>query len=156
MAEANPKQDFSKQISETRKCIKDRFKKSHEALVARENILLAHVNSIEHEYNQKMQLQNQLTQSLTEAKSCINEKLKPNQLTNDREKIITILDKQLTELTADRDTKVEFVWDNLFKTDIEQLGSIQLNDQVNISPTRTFSPQVQFKSPSNQQNHNWR
>ena len=50
MAEANPKQDFSKQISETRKCIKDRLKKSHESLqlVARENILLARVDSIEH------------------------------------------------------------------------------------------------------------
>ena len=47
MAEANPKQDFSKQINETRQCIKDRFKKSHSALVARENILLARVDSIE-------------------------------------------------------------------------------------------------------------
>ena len=80
MAEANPKQDFSKQISETRKCIKDRFKKSHEALVARENILLAHVDSIEHEYNQKIQLQNELITSLIETKSFLNEKLKPNKL----------------------------------------------------------------------------
>ena len=80
MAKANPKQDFSKQISETRKCIKDRFKKSHEALVARENILLAHVDSIEHEYNQKIQLQNELITSLIETKSFLNEKLKPNKL----------------------------------------------------------------------------
>ena len=34
------------------------------------------------------------------------------------------------------------MWDNLFETDIEQLGSIKLNDQMNLSPTRTFSPQV--------------
>ena len=141
MAEANPKQDFSKQISKTRKSIKDRFKKSHEALVARENILLARVDSIEREYNQKTQLQNELIASLTETKSLSNEKLKANQLTKTREQIITILDKQLTELTADTDTKIEFVWDNLFETDIEQLGSIKLNDQMNISPTRTFSPQ---------------
>ena len=79
MAEANPKQDFSKQISETRKSIKNRFKKSHEALVARENILLARVDNIEHEYNQKIQQQNELTQSLTEAKSLNNEKLNANQ-----------------------------------------------------------------------------
>ena len=57
MAEANPKQDFPKQINETRKSIKDRFKKSHEALVARENILLARVDSIEREHNQKIKLQ---------------------------------------------------------------------------------------------------
>ena len=147
MAEANPKQDFSKQINETRQCIKDRFKKSHSALVARENILLARVDSIEHEYNQKIQQQNELTQSLNEAKSLNNEKLKANQLTNARQKIITILDEQLTELTADTDTKIEFVWDNLFETDIEQLGSIKLNDQMNISPTRTFSPQVKSVVP---------
>ena len=85
MAEANPKQDFSKQISETRKCIKDRFKKSHEALVARENILLARVDSIEREYNQKMQLQNELTQLYVKPYLYTNEKLKANQLTKTRE-----------------------------------------------------------------------
>ena len=142
MAEANPKQDFSKQISETRKSIKDRFKKSHEALVARENILLARVDSIEREYNQKIQQQNELTQSLSTTKSFVNENLKPNQLTKIRDGIITQIDNQLTELTADTEANVEFVWDNLFETDIEQLGSIKLNDQMNMSPTRTFSPQV--------------
>ena len=142
MAEANPKQDFSKQISETRKCIKDRFKKSHEALVTRENILSARVDSIEHECNQKIQLHNELIISLSETKSSINEKMKPNQLTKTREIIITQIDKQLTELTTDTESKIEFVWDNQFETDIEQLGSIQLNDEMKISPTRTFSPQV--------------
>ena len=142
MAEANPKQDFSKQISETRKSIKYRFKKSHEALVARENILLARVDSIERKYNQKIQLQNELTRTLNETKSYNAEKLKAKQYTETREIIITQIDKQLTELTADTDTNIEFVWDNLFETDIEQLGSIKLNDQMNISPTRTFSPQV--------------
>ena len=39
------------------------------------------------------------------------------------------------------------MWDNLFETDIEQLGSIKLNDQMNISPTRTFSPQVKSVVP---------
>ena len=142
MAEGNPKQDFPKQINETRKSIKDRFKKSHEALVVRENILLARVDNIELEYNQKIQLKNELITSLTETKSLSNEKLNANQLTETREIIITQIDKQLTELTADTDTNIEFVWHNLFETDIEQLGSIKLNDQMNISPTRNFSPQV--------------
>ena len=141
-AEAKPKQDFPKQISEIRKSIKDRFKKSHEALVARENILLARIVSIEHEYNQKIQLQNEFTKNLTKTKSYHADKLKANQFTKIREILTTEIDKQLTELTADTDTNIEFVWDNLFETDIEQLGSIKLNDQMNISPTRTFSPQV--------------
>ena len=117
MAEANPKQDFSKHISETRKSIKDRFRKSHEALAARESILLARVDSIEREYNQKMQLQNEMIQSLIEAKSLNSEKLKRNQLAKIRETITTQIDKQLAELTADTDAKIEFVWDNLFETD---------------------------------------
>ena len=142
MAEANPKQYFPKQISETRKSIKDRFKKSHEALVARENILLERVDSIEHEYNQKIQLQNKSTQTLNETKSYNADKLKGDQFAKIREIFLTEIDKQLTELTADTDTNIEFVWDNLFETDIEQLGSIKLNDQMNISPTRTFSPNV--------------
>ena len=142
MAEENPKQDFSKQISETRRRIKDRFKKSHEALVARENILLARVDSIECEYNQKIQQQNELIQSLSEAKSLNSEKLKANQLSEIREQMLALIDKQLTKLTAETVTNIQFVWDNLFETDIEQLGSIQLDDQMTISPTRTFSPQV--------------
>ena len=117
MVEANPKQDFSKQIRETRKSIKDRFKKSHEALAARENILLARVDSIEREYNQKIQLKNEMIQSLSEAKSLNSEKLKGNQLAIIREIITTQIDKQLAELTADTDAKIEFVWDNLFVTD---------------------------------------
>ena len=80
-------------------------------------------------------------------KSYASENLKANQLTDARKQIANILDKQLTELTTDTDTKIEFVWDNLFETDIEQLGSIKLNDQMNISPTRTFSPQVKSVVP---------
>ena len=83
-----------------------------------------------------------MTQSLSMTKSLVNENLKPNQLTKIREGIITQIDNQLTELTADTKANIEFVWDNIFDTDIEQLGSIKLNDQMNISPTRTFSPQV--------------
>ena len=120
MAEANPKQDLYQRICETRKSIKDRFKKSHEALVARENTLFACGDSIEREWNLKIQLQNELAQSLSDAKSLNSEKLKANQLTNTRGQILALLDKQLAELTADTVTNIEFVWDNLFETDIEQ------------------------------------
>ena len=39
MTVANPKPNLYQQICETRKLIKDRFKKYHEALVARESTL---------------------------------------------------------------------------------------------------------------------
>ena len=68
--------------------------------------------------------------------------MKPNKLAKHRKIIVTEIDKQLTELTFDTDTDIEFVWDNQFETDIEQLGSIQLSDKMKISSTRTFSPQV--------------
>ena len=57
MAAANPKRDLYQQICVTHKSIKDRFKKSHEALIARESALLACVDSIERECNLKIQLQ---------------------------------------------------------------------------------------------------
>ena len=81
MTEANPKQDSPKQISETRKSIKVRFKKFHETLAARENILLARVDSIEREYNQKIQLHNELTQISSKTRSLVSENLKPNLFT---------------------------------------------------------------------------
>ena len=142
MAAENTRIEFSKQITETRKKIKTSFKRSHEALVARENYLLSLVDNIESEYSQKVQLQNELTVSIRKARSSNIENLKANQLTNTREQVISLLDTKLTELTADIDSSIEFEWDSLFENDIEQLGSIKLNGQTNISPTRTFSPRV--------------
>ena len=141
MAEANPRQDFPKQISETRESIKYSFKKIHEALKTREDILLARVDSIEHEYDQKIHMQNEIAQSLTNAKS-YNENLKANQLIKAREQIATILDEQLSELTANTESNIEFVWDDQFETEIEQLGSIKLDHQRDKSPTHTSLPQV--------------
>ena len=142
MAAKNTVTEFRKQITETRKKIQTSFKKSHEALVARENYLLSRVDNIEQEHNHKVKLQNELTESIGKAKSSNIEHLKANQLTNTREQIISLLDTKLTELTADTDSSIEVEWDSLFETDIEQLGSIKLNGQTNISPIRTFSPQV--------------
>ena len=56
--------------------------------------------------------------------------------------IRTATDKKIQELTADADTSIEFEWDNLFETGIEQLGSIKLNGQTMISPTSIFPPHV--------------
>ena len=142
MASANPKVDFAKQMKETRKCIRDKFKKAHEALVARENILLSRVDNIEYEYDQKMKLKNEIFDSIESTKSYTSENLKANVLTETRKQIVTLLDSKLRELTAETDTSIEFEWDNLFETGIEQLGSIQLNSQTMISPTSIFPPHV--------------
>ena len=61
MAVANPKVDYAKQIKETRKCIanvssREKFKKTHEALVVRENILLSRVDEIEREYDSENEI----------------------------------------------------------------------------------------------------
>ena len=56
--------------------------------------------------------------------------------------IRTATDKKIQELTDDTDTSIEFEWDNLFETGIEQLGSIKLNGQTMISPTSIFPPHV--------------
>ena len=142
MAVANPKVEFAKQIKETRKSIKEKFKKTHEALVARENILLSFVDDIENEYDQKMKLKNEIIESIDKTKSSTSENLKSNVLTETRKQIMTPLDIKLRELTADTDTSIEFEWNNLFETGIQQLGSIKLNGQTMISPTSIFPPHV--------------
>ena len=142
MAVANPKVEFAKQIKETRKYIKEKFKKTHEALIARENILLSFVDDIENEYDQKMKLKNEIIESIDKTKSSTSENLKSNVLTETRKQIMTLLDIKLRELTADTVTSIELEWDNLFETGIQQLGIIKLNGQTMISPTSIFPPHV--------------
>ena len=134
--------NFVEQIKETRKSIQDSFKKSHEALRVRESNLLSRVDEIEKEYNSKTEEMKELLESLNKAKSLNADTLSSNKLTETFEIIRSTIDNKIAELTADIDSSIEFEWDNLFETDIEQLGSIKLNGQTNISPTRTFSPQV--------------
>ena len=85
---------------------------------------------------------NEIIESIESTKSSTSENLKANILTETRKQIVTLLDSKLRELTADTDTSIEFEWDNLFETGIEQLGSIQLNSQTMISPTSIFPPHV--------------
>ena len=142
MATAQVKVNFPEQIKESRKKIRDSFKRSHEALQVREDILLSRVDKIEKEYNSKTDRINKLVEALIrELKQC-SENLSDNQLTDVTEIVRTAIDKKIQELTADTDTSVEFEWDNLFETGIEQLGSIKLNSQTMISPTSIFPPHV--------------
>ena len=142
MARRQVNPNFPEQIKESRKKIRDSFKRTHEALQVRENILLSHVDEIEKEYNSKTQEMNKLVEALNiEMKHC-EENLSSNKLIDVTEILRTAIDKKLQELTADTDTSIDFEWDNLFETGIEQLGSIKLNSQTMISPTSIFPPHV--------------
>ena len=134
--------NFPEQIKESRKKIRDSFKRSHEALQVRENILLSRVDEIEKEYNSKTQEINKVIEALNKATLQCEETLAANILTDINQQVRSALDKKIQELTADTDTSIEFEWDNLFETGIEQLGSIKLNGQTMISPTSTFPPHV--------------
>ena len=133
--------NFIEQVKESRKNIRDSFKRSHEALQVRENILLSRVDEIEKDYNSKTQEMNKLVEALDEATLQCEETLTANKLTDINQMIRTATNRKIQELTADTDTSIEFEWDNLFDTDIEQLGFIKLNGQTVISSS-IFPPHV--------------
>ena len=142
MASRNVATNFPEQIRESRKKIRDSFKRSHEALRVRENILLSRVDEIEKEYNSSTREMNKLVEALNKEMKQCEENLSSNKLTDVTEIVRTAIDKKIQELTADTNTSIEFEWDNLFETGIEQLGSIKLNGQTMISPTSIFPPHV--------------
>ena len=142
MASRQTTPSFPEQIKETRKKIRDSFKRSHVALQVRENILLSRVDEIEKKYNSKTDKINKLVESLDKNKSFTSETLRDNELNETYKQICSVIDSKIKQLTKDTDTSIEFEWDNLFETGIEQLGSIQLNSQTMISPTSIFPPHV--------------
>ena len=142
MATAQVKSNFPEQIKESRKKIRDSFKRSHEALQVRENILLSRVDDIEREYNNKTVKINKLIEALNKTTSLCADTLTDNELKDTHDEVIASIKRKVSKLTADTDTSIEFEWDNLFETGIEQLGSIQLNSQTMISPTSIFPPHV--------------
>ncbi|KAI6647905.1 Cell surface protein [Oopsacas minuta] len=83
-----------------------------------------------------------MVETLNSNKSITSDTLTNNELKDTLDGVISLINKKITELTAETDSCIEFEWHNQFETDIQQLGSIKLNRQTNISPTRTFSPQV--------------
>ena len=85
---------------------------------------------------------NKLVEALKKATLQCEETLANNELTDINQILRTATNKKIQELTADTDTSIEFEWDNLFETGIEQLGSIKLNGQTMISLTSIFPPHV--------------
>ena len=82
MATAQVKVNFPEQIKESRKKIRDSFKRLHEALQVRENILLSRVDEIEKEYNSKTEKMNKLVEALKKATLQCEETLANNELTD--------------------------------------------------------------------------
>ncbi|KAI6660211.1 Cell surface protein [Oopsacas minuta] len=142
MASVAVNRNFIEQVKESRKMIRYCFKRSHEALQLRESILLSRIDQIENDYNSKTQEVNKLVETLNKEITHTTEIFSANKLTDIQQIIQSAIDKKITELTADTDSSIKFEWDNQFETDIEQLGSIKLNGQTNISPIHTFPPQV--------------
>ena len=79
--------NFPEQINESRKKIRDSFKRSHEALQVRENILLSRVDEIESKYNSKTQEINTLVEALNKATLQCEETLADNKLTDVTERV---------------------------------------------------------------------
>ena len=142
MAAEEVKLNFIDQVKESRQKILDSFKRSREALQERENDLLTRVDEIEKEYNNKNQEMIELVKDLNDIKSFCFEKLKLNKVSDANDSIRSTIEKKIKELRDDIDTSIEFEWDNLFESDIKQLGTIKLNGPRIPSPTRTFPPHV--------------
>ena len=141
MASRHVAPNFPEQIKESRKKIRDSFKRSHEALQVRENILLSRVDEIEREYNSKTEKINKLVKALNKATSLCADTLTDNELKDTHDEVIASIKRKVSKLT-ETSPSIKFEWDNLFETGIEQLGSIQLNSQTMISPTSIFPPHV--------------
>ncbi|KAI6648943.1 E3 ubiquitin-protein ligase TRIM71-like [Oopsacas minuta] len=141
MASVEVKINFIEQVKESRKKIRDCFKRSQEALQFRESILLSRIDEIEKDYNSKNQEMQELLEALNKSKSFITDTLTSNKLKTTHRGIESLINKQIEELTVDTDSSIAFEWNNQFETNIEQLGSIQLNGQTNISPNHTFPVQ---------------
>ncbi|KAI6648957.1 hypothetical protein LOD99_7030 [Oopsacas minuta] len=111
---------FHEQIKESRKKIRDCFKKSHEALQLRESILLSRIDQIEKDYDYKTEKMNKLVEALDKNKSMNSDTL----LNNELDGVISLIRKKITEVTTETDSSIAFQWNNQFEKGIERLGSI--------------------------------
>ena len=147
MASRHVATNFPEQIKETRKRIRDSFKRSHEALQVREAILLSRVDEVEKEYNSKTEKLNKLIESLDKNKSQTSDTLTDNELNETYQQICSVIDTKTKQLTKQTDMSIEFEWDNLFEAGIEQLGIVKLNGQSVLLPTSIFPPHVKYIVP---------
>ena len=139
MATGQVKPDFPEQIKRSRQKIRDCFKKSHDALLVRENNLLSRVDEIGREYNSKTEELSELIETLNNEMRHCEENLSANKLIDVTEALRATIDKKIQELIADTYTSIEFVWNNQFESGIKHLGNIKLNKTM-IPPKGTPPP----------------
>ena len=96
---------------------------------------------------------NKMLEALNAVKSVSSDRLTNNELNDTREIVQTTIDAKIENLSNQSVHAIEFEWDPLFETDIEQLGSIKLNGESNTSLTRTFPHQVKPVVPDYKTKH---
>ncbi|KAI6649395.1 PKD domain-containing protein [Oopsacas minuta] len=134
MASVEVKRNFVQQLKESRQKIQDSFKRSHESLQARESNLLSLIDQIEKDYNSKAHKMNKLVEALNHNKLMTLDTLTDNELSETHQIICSAIDKKITELTAEIDSR--------------DRQHIKLNGQTNKSHTDTFPPQVKPVVPN--------
>ena len=104
MATAQVELDFPNQIKETRKNIRDSFKKTHEILQVRESYLLSRIDEIIQDYDNKMQELSENLKTLAVLKSGSRKSKKKN--TN--KQMNCTIDDKIEQLNADLERSIEF------------------------------------------------
>ena len=89
----------------------------------------------------------ELLEALDKNRSFTENTLTSNRLTDTHQIIHSVIDKKITELTADTYCNIEFEWNNEFEAGIQEIGSIQLNSKSMVSDTCTLPPQVKPAVP---------
>ena len=138
MASAPVGDNFTEQLKEIRKKIRDSFKRSHEVLQVRENDLLSRVEEIETEFGKKVQEMDKLSEAMNTVTTVTSDTFSDKKFADVRENFHSKTNSKIAELL---NQVIEFEWDPQFEANIEQLGSIKLNHQANTSP-HPFPPQV--------------
>ena len=96
---------------------------------------------------------NEMLEALNAVKSVSSNRLKDNKFANARAGVNSVIDDEIIKLDQCISHAIEFEWDPLFETEIEQLGNIKLNGESNTSLTRTFPPQVKPVVPDYKTKH---
>ena len=138
MTTAKVEFDFPNQIKETRKKIRESFKKTHEILQVRESYLLSRIDEIIKDYDTKMQELSENFRTLT----VFNSGSRKSKKKSTNKQMNSTVDDKIEQLNAEIERSIEFEWDFDLDAKIEQLGSIVLNSQIIVPSSNTFPPGV--------------
>ena len=127
MATAEMRSNFPEQIEECRMNIRDNFKRSHEALQERENILLSRLDEIEIKYNNETKEMKRLVEALARNRSFTSDNLRENKLKETYEQICSAIDSKISHFQRRQTQALSFRVGHSIRDWYVQLGSIKLN-----------------------------